>query len=59
MKKIFITIVTGILIMASFSSCTQEDMLLDSMLEETEACCGTGEDPPPPPPPPSGGEVGG
>ena len=59
MKKIFITAITGILITASLSSCTQEDILMDELLEETTACCGEGPiDPPPPPPPPPPPEVG-
>ncbi len=60
-RKILIT-VTGFLIMASLSSCSQEEIIPESLLQEieTQGCCGEGEiDPPPPPPPPPGGSSGG
>lgn len=59
MKKTILVIVTGFLITASLSSCTQGEEIPEFMLEQSQACCGTGEDPPPPPPPPPGGDLGG
>jgi hypothetical protein len=61
MKKTILVIVTGFLIMASLSSCTQGEDIPEFMLQESQACCGEegGVDPPPPPLPPPGDGLGG